>query len=210
MGEIWVDKIDGIHEQRTNHRLFMPLIVHNFEVFIAQKSLKGTVSRDFLLLVYFMNQFPQAPEYTIRAVSNFFENSRRYSQLKVDHRYQRHRQQILTPVSVVLLIPLANLPPVSTIPAANLPPVSTTPVANNDLISGWGDLKVNLKAKIFIYVNSTIQRCPNKIIKIFLIEDFFICHRCQRHRWSTLSCEYLREFWKKFETVLMGYSGAGG
>ncbi len=24
-----------------------------------------------------------------------------------------------------------------------------------------------------IYVNSTIQRCPNKIIKIFLIEDFF-------------------------------------
>jgi hypothetical protein len=25
---------------------------------------------------------PQAPEYTIRAVLNFFENSRRYSQLK--------------------------------------------------------------------------------------------------------------------------------
>jgi hypothetical protein len=25
-----------------------------------------------------------------------------------------------------------------------------------------------------------------------------------------LSCEYLREFSKKFETVLMGYSGAGG
>ncbi len=92
--------------------------------------LKGTVSRDFLLLVFFMNQFPQAPEYTIRAVSNFFENSRRYSQLKVDHRYQRHRWKILPPVSVVLLIPVANLPPVSTIPAANLPPVSTTPVAN--------------------------------------------------------------------------------
>jgi hypothetical protein len=36
----------------------------------------------------------QAPEYTIRAVSNFFKNSRRYSQLKVDHRYQRHRWQI--------------------------------------------------------------------------------------------------------------------
>jgi hypothetical protein len=32
---------------------------------------------------------------------------------------------------------------------------------------------VNLKAKIYIYVNSTTQRCPNKIIKIFLIEDFF-------------------------------------
>ncbi len=32
---------------------------------------------------------------------------------------------------------------------------------------------MNLKAKIYIYVNSTIQRCPKKIIKIFLIEDFF-------------------------------------
>ncbi len=32
---------------------------------------------------------------------------------------------------------------------------------------------MNLKAKIYIYANSTIQRCPNNIIKIFLIEDFF-------------------------------------
>ncbi len=45
------------------------------------------------------------------------------------------------------------LPPVSfvlSIPVANFPPVSTRP-------------------------NNT-QRCPNKIIKIFLIEDFSICH----------------------------------
>ncbi len=33
--------------------------------------------------------------------------------------------------------------------------------------------KVNLKAKIYICVNSTTQRCPNKITKIFLFEDFF-------------------------------------
>ncbi len=26
----------------------------------------------------------------------------------------------------------------------------------------------------------------------------------------TLTCEYLREFSKKFETILKGYSGAGG
>ncbi len=38
-------------------------------------------------------------------------------------------------------------------------------------ISGCKHLKVNLKAKIYIYVNSTTQRCPNKII--FLFEDFF-------------------------------------
>jgi hypothetical protein len=39
-------------------------------------------------------------------------------------------------------------------------------------ISGCRVLKVNLKAKIYIYVNSTTQRCPNKIIKIVLLEDF--------------------------------------
>jgi hypothetical protein len=41
-------------------------------------------------------------------------------------------------------------------------------------ISGCSHLKLNLKAKIYIYVNSTTQRCPNKIIKIFQFEDF--CH----------------------------------
>ncbi len=139
-------------------------------------------------------------------------------------RYQRHRRQILLPVPLVLLTPVANFPPVSTILSANLPPVSTTPVANCHwyqrhrrqichrcnwhrwqiigTITGCRHLKVNLKAKIFIYVSSTTQRWPNKIIKIFLIEDFSIC--------QTLSCEYLREFSKKFETVLMEYSGAGG
>jgi hypothetical protein len=40
-------------------------------------------------------------------------------------------------------------------------------------ISGCRHLKENLKAKIYIYVNSTTQRCPIKIIKIFLLEDFF-------------------------------------
>ncbi len=36
-----------------------------------------------------------------------------------------------------------------------------------------------------------------------------IC-RCRWYWWCTLTCEYLREFSKKFETVLMGYSWAGG
>jgi hypothetical protein len=43
-------------------------------------------------------------------------------------------------------------------------------------ISGCRHLKVNLKAEIYIYVNSTTQRFPNKnykIIKKFLLEDFF-------------------------------------
>jgi hypothetical protein len=53
-------------------------------------------------------------------------------------------------------------------PAANLPPVSTTQVANNGNF-----LRENLKEKIYLYANSTTQRCPKKIIKTFLIEDFF-------------------------------------
>jgi hypothetical protein len=91
--------------------------------------LKGTVSRDFLLLVFSWSSFPQAPEYTIRAVSNFFENSRRYSQLKVDHRCQQYQQQICRRVNYTG----GKLPPVSATTAANLPPVSTTPVAINGI-----------------------------------------------------------------------------
>ncbi len=71
-------------------------------------NLKGQCHEIFCFWFFSWISFPQAPEYTIRAVSNFFENSRRYLQLKVDHRYQRHRRQILPPVSEVLLIPVAN------------------------------------------------------------------------------------------------------
>ena len=83
-----------------------------------------------------MNQFPQAPEYTIRAVSNFFENLRRYSLLKVTQ--------------------AENLPPISTTLAKRVvPPVLLIPAVHLDL-------------------------------------------------------QKLREFSKKIETFLMGYSGAGG
>ncbi len=44
-------------------------------MYSKHKCLKGTVSRDFLLLVFFMNQFPPSPEYSIKTVLNFFENS---------------------------------------------------------------------------------------------------------------------------------------
>ncbi len=80
---------------------------------IDHHRIRGTVSRDFLLQVFFMNQFPPAPKYPIRTISNFVENSLRYSQVKVHHWYQQHRRQIFPPVSLVLLIPVSNLPPVS-------------------------------------------------------------------------------------------------
>ncbi len=43
--------------------------------------------QDFWLQVFWWINFPEAPEYTLRAVSNFFDNTLRYLQLKVQHRY---------------------------------------------------------------------------------------------------------------------------
>ncbi len=99
------------------------------------------------------------------------------------------------PVSLVLLILVANLPPVSMIPEATChwfqgrrwqichqyqrhrwqicQRCQQHWWQNMETISGCTLPKVNLKAKIYIYVNSTTQRCPNKIIKIFQIEDYF-------------------------------------
>jgi hypothetical protein len=126
---------------RTAHQYFKACSVQNMDSIntgIHQARLKGQCHEIFCFWLFSCISFPPAPEYPIRTVSNFFENSQRYSQVKVHHRYQRHRWQILPPVSLVLLIPVANLPPVSTTPAANLPPVSTTPVM---VYSGaWGNL----------------------------------------------------------------------
>ncbi len=51
-----------------------------------------------------MNQFPQTPEYTIRAVSNFFKNSRTYSQLKMHHRCRWHWWQMGETFIIKILI----------------------------------------------------------------------------------------------------------
>ncbi len=85
-----------------------------------------------------------------------------------------------------------NLPPVLLTPAANLPPVLLTPVANLPPVS---TTLVKLVAKFAAGVVDNRRQ---------------ICHRCCWYRWSTLSCEYLREFSKKFETALMVYSGPWG
>ena len=77
---------------------------------------KGTVSRDFLLLVFFMNHFPPSPRVFHLDRFEFF---RKFTEI--------FASQGAPPVSTT---PVANLPPVSTTPAAKLPPVSTTPVAN--------------------------------------------------------------------------------
>ncbi len=63
-------------------------------LFSMQVTLKGQCHEIFDFWFFSRISFPQAPEYTIRVVSNFFENSRRYLQLKVWHRCQRHRWQM--------------------------------------------------------------------------------------------------------------------
>ncbi len=56
--------------------------------------LKGQCHEIFCFWFFSWNSFPQASDYTIRVVSNFLENSRRYWQLKICHRCQRHRWQM--------------------------------------------------------------------------------------------------------------------
>ncbi len=90
----------------------------------------------------------------------------------------------------------------STKPVVNIPP-GLTPLLVQIIwtIPDCLHLKVNSKEKI----------CPIKTIKTFLIEDFVHLPPVSiTPQWCTLSSEYLREFSKKIETALIGYSGAWG
>ncbi len=70
-------------------------IIHSFfNVTKDWTSLKGQCHEIFDFWLFSWISFHQAPEYTKRVVTNLFENSRRYSQLKVCHRCQRHRWQM--------------------------------------------------------------------------------------------------------------------
>ncbi len=125
--------------------------------------------------------FPQAPENNIRVILNFFENSWRYSQVKVHHRCQQHRWQICHRCQWHRWQIAAGI--------NNIGCKFATSINNTGgkfchqfplccwhlwqimgAISGCRHLKVNLKAKIYIFVYSTTQRVPNKII---MLEDFF-------------------------------------
>ncbi len=70
--------------------------------FIA--ALKGQCHEIFCFCFFSWISFPQASDYNIRAVLNFFENSRRYSQLKVCHRCQRHRWQKLSSRKILIIL----------------------------------------------------------------------------------------------------------
>ncbi len=145
--------------------------------------LKGTVSRDFLPQVFFINHLPPSPWKEQYGHFKFFKNickSRCTNGINntggkfassICQQYQLQRPQILPPVPLVLLIPLANWPPVST--AASLyRQCQQLQWQIMGKISDCWHLKVNLKEILYLFVNSTTERCPNKIIKTFVIEDF--------------------------------------
>ncbi len=118
---------------------------------------KGTVPRDFRLLVFFMNQFPPSPWVYHKAGSNFskiredIHSSRRcpwhrwqmekiFNQKNVNYFvwtplgsrvniYKNFCPQVHLKVSAVWYC-FHYLPLVSLTPEANMPPVSLTPVAN--------------------------------------------------------------------------------
>jgi hypothetical protein len=107
------------------------------------------------------------PKFNTRVISNFFENLRKYSQVKVFHQYQRHRGKFCHWYRWCRWyrwqICRRYLPPGSTKPAARI---------IMRIISVCSHLKVNLKEKMYLYVNSTAHRFPNKTIKTCLTEDF--------------------------------------
>ncbi len=146
----------------------------------------------------------------MKTVSNFFENSRRYSQLKVCHRCRWHRWQM----EKIFNLKNFNNFVWSTLGSRGniyinfclqvhfqvsaawycshyLPPVSTT----------QGELVAKFAAGV-VDTAAICHRC--------YWHRWQICHRCQRHQWCTLTCEYLREFSKKSEMILLLLSGAWG
>ncbi len=79
---------------KSGHAIF-PLLAGIFLCSVnTGTSLKGQCHEIFRFWFFSSISFPPAPEYSIRTVSKFFENSRRYSQLKVDHRCRWHRWQM--------------------------------------------------------------------------------------------------------------------
>ncbi len=154
------------------------------------------MSQDFLLQVFSWITFPQVLENNIRVISNVFKSLQRYTQVKLHHRYnwccwyqwqichqcQRYQRQICRRFQRHRWQIMGTKP-------------------------GCRHLKVNVKAKAYIYVNSTFQRCPNKIINIFLIEDLFHLPLMSTTLGCTLSCEYLRKLnkiWNGPNCILRG------
>jgi hypothetical protein len=79
-----------------------------------------------------------------------------------------------------------------------------TPVANN-----WNNIRLQtpeseLDGKIYVYVSSATQRWPNKIIKIFLIKDFFYLPPVSLTPVATLELRISPRIFEKIRNALNG------
>ncbi len=182
-----------------------------------RQCLKGQCHEIFCFWFFSWISFPQASDYTIRVVSNFFENSRRYPQLKVCHRCQRHRWQMEKTCKQKNFINFVWIPLGSRVNiyinfclqvhfkvsaawycCQYLPPVSTTPVAETGGKFAAGI--VNTGGKFATGINNASKNGVKICHRCRWYRRQF-CRRCLWHRWCTLTREYLGEFSKKFETV---------
>jgi hypothetical protein len=122
------------------------------------------MSRDFLIMVFFMNQFHPSPRDHFKYFGKFADI---------------FTSQGAPPVSTILV---ANLPQVSNVSTSFASVVNTggkfatgindTGGKQWEQLSNCIQLKMNLKKKTFLYANSTIQRCQKRL------KIFSICHRC--------------------------------
>ncbi len=113
----------------------------------------------FLLQVFFMNHLPSSPWKEHLGHFKFF---RKFAE--------------------IFACQGANLPLLSTTPAANFA-TSSTCVVDTALVANNGDnirlqsLKVNLKAKIYIYMLTLLPKgAQTKLLKFFCLKIFSICH----------------------------------
>ncbi len=169
--------------------------------------LKGQCHEIFFFWFFLWISFPSAPEYPIRTISNFFENSRRYSQVKVHHQCQRHRWPICYRCQRRRWQVATGINDTGGKFAAG---VVDTGGKWWEQYQAADTLKWIWRQKFIYMVTLLPKGAQTKLLKFFCLKIFSICHRCRWHRWCTLSREYLREFSKKFEKAVLVYSDASG
>ena len=108
-------------------KLLDPGILFFMSMINVDPRVKGTVSRDFLLLVFLMNQFPPSPRVLHLDRFKFFrkirgDNRKSMCTIGINDTGGKFATGVNDTGSKIA----AGI----TTPAANLPPVSTTPVAN--------------------------------------------------------------------------------
>ncbi len=170
--------------------------------------LKGQCHKIFCFRFFSWITFPQAPENDIRVISNFLENSRRYSQVKVHHRCRWHRWQIATGIN------------------------DTGGKFATSINDTGGKFCHHFRLCCWHWwqICRRCQRCRWQIATGINEHRRQICHRCRWHRWQIMgtisAADTLKWTWRqkfiymlnllpkgaqtKFEMAVMVYSHAWG